>query len=179
MPKPSCKRKEAKEAQEKADAEAKAKKEAEAKSQGGCKESRKVASCYEGGKEARRTQRVKQRAKSIDFKVLGEASSSELKSEVKKGATTLEVANAKDFTESGSAEINDAKGSTIIAWTGKDGSTLTGVSGVTRVFSAKAALVVKDDLQVIKGIGPFIEEKLNALGITTYRKTTCQHDCKT
>ena len=27
----------------------------------------------------------------------------------------------------------------------------------------------KDDLQ-IKGIGPFIEEKLNALGITTYRQ---------
>jgi len=26
----------------------------------------------------------------------------------------------------------------------------------------------KDDLQVIKGIGPFIEEKLNALGIYTY-----------
>ena len=93
-----------------------------------------------------------------------------MKSEVKKGATTLEVANAKDFAESGSAEINDAKGSTIIAWTGKDGNTLTGVSGVTRIFSAKAALVVKDDLQVIKGIGPFIEEKLNALGITTYRQ---------
>ena len=26
----------------------------------------------------------------------------------------------------------------------------------------------KDDLQVIKGIGPFIEEKLNALGIYTF-----------
>ena len=26
----------------------------------------------------------------------------------------------------------------------------------------------KDDLQVIKGVGPFIEEKLNALGIYTY-----------
>ena len=113
---------------------------------------------------------MKQRAKTIDFKVLGEAESSELKSEVKKGATTLEVANAKDFAESGSAEINDAKGSTIIAWTGKDGNTLTGVSGVTRVFAAKAVLMAKDDLQVIKGIGPFIEEKLNALGITTYRQ---------
>ena len=31
-------------------------------------------------------------------------------------------------------------------------------------------IVVKDDLQVIKGIGPFLEEKLNALGITTYRQ---------
>ena len=150
---------EAKEAQEKAEAEAKAKKEAE----------KKPVTTKEAKKQEE-LQRVKQRAKSIDFKVLGEASSSELKSEVKKGATTLEVANAKDFAERGSAEINDAKGSTIIAWTGKDGNTLTGVSGVTRVFSAKAALVVKDDLQVIKGIGPFIEEKLNALGITTYRQ---------
>ena len=121
-------------------------------------------------KKQEELQRVKKRAKSIDFKVIGEASSSELKSEVKKGATTLEVANAKDFAESGSAEINDAKGSNVIAWTGKDGNTLTGVSGVTRVFAAKAVLMVKDDLQVIKGIGPFIEEKLNALGITTYRQ---------
>ena len=28
----------------------------------------------------------------------------------------------------------------------------------------------KDDLQVIKGVGPFIEEKLNALGIYTYKQ---------
>jgi predicted flap endonuclease-1-like 5' DNA nuclease len=27
-----------------------------------------------------------------------------------------------------------------------------------------------DDLQVIKGIGSFLAEKLNALGITTYRQ---------
>jgi predicted flap endonuclease-1-like 5' DNA nuclease len=27
-----------------------------------------------------------------------------------------------------------------------------------------------DDLQVIKGVGPFLAEKLNALGITTYRQ---------
>ena len=157
---------EAKEAQEKADAEAKAKKEAKE----AAKKAEKKPVATKEAKKQEELQRVKQRAKSIDFKVLGKASSSELKSEVKKGATTLEVANAKDFAESGSAEINDTKGSTIIAWTGKDGNTLTGVSGVTRVFSAKAALVVKDDLQVIKGIGPFIEEKLNALGITTYRQ---------
>ncbi|MGB1522994.1 MAG: helix-hairpin-helix domain-containing protein, partial [Candidatus Poseidoniaceae archaeon] len=149
----------AKEAEEKAKAEAAAKKKAE----------KKPAATKEAKKQEE-LQRVKQRAKTIDFKVIGEAESSELKNEVKKGATTLEVANAKDFAESGSAEINDAKGSTIIAWTGKDGNTLTGVSGVTRVFAAKAVLMVKDDLQVIKGIGPFIEEKLNALGITTYRQ---------
>ena len=28
----------------------------------------------------------------------------------------------------------------------------------------------RDDLQTIKGVGPFIEEKLNALGITTFRQ---------
>ena len=153
-------------------AEEKAAKEAEDKKAAAtaAKKAKKKPAAVKEAKKQEELQRVKQRAKSIDFKVLGEASSTELKSEVKKGATTLEVANAKDFAESGSAEINDAKGSTIIVWTGKDGNTLTGVSGVTRVFSAKAALIVKDDLQVIKGIGPFIEEKLNALGITTYRQ---------
>ena len=167
------KAKEEEEAKKKAEAEAKAAKEAEEKAKAEAAAKKKAEKKPATTKEAKKQeelQRVKQRAKTIDFKVLGEAESSELKSEVKKGATTLEVANAKDFAESGSAEINDAKGSTIIAWTGKDGNTLTGVSGVTRVFAAKAVLMVKDDLQVIKGIGPFIEEKLNALGITTYRQ---------
>ena len=169
------KAKEEEEAKKKAEAEAKAaakkKKRKKAKAEAAAKKkAEKKPATTKEAKKQEELQRVKQRAKTIDFKVLGEAESSELKSEVKKGATTLEVANAKDFAESGSAEINDAKGSTIIAWTGKDGNTLTGVSGVTRVFAAKAVLMVKDDLQVIKGIGPFIEEKLNALGITTYRQ---------
>ena len=47
---------------------------------------------------------------------------------------------------------------------------MTGVSGVTRIFGTASIIMVKDDLQVIKGIGPFLEEKLNALGITTYRQ---------
>ena len=113
---------------------------------------------------------MKSRADSIDFKTLGEATSSTLKSEVKKGATTLEVANAKEFAEAGTAAISDESGSSVISWTGKDGNALTGVKGVTRVFGTATVVTVKDDLQVIKGIGPFIEEKLNALGITTYRQ---------
>ena len=113
---------------------------------------------------------MKERAKTIDFKVLGVASTTELKEKVEKGATTLEVADADAFEEQGSASITDTKGSTMIAWTGKDGNALTGVTGVTRVFAAAATLRAKDDLQVIKGIGPFIEAKLNALGITTYRQ---------
>ena len=106
----------------------------------------------------------------IDFKTLGEATSSTLKSEVKKGETTLEVANAKEFAEAGTAAISDEAGSSVITWTGKDGNALTGVKGVTRVFGTATVVMAKDDLQVIKGIGPFIEEKLNALGITTYRQ---------
>ena len=68
------------------------------------------------------------------------------------------------------AWISDSAGTSVIAWTGKDGNVLTGVSGVTRTFAAASIVLVKDDLQVIKGIGPFLEEKLNALGITTYRQ---------
>jgi len=151
-----------KEAKAKADAEAKAAAEKEAKA-------KKPASTKEAKKQEE-LERVKERAKQIDFKVIGQASSTELKEEVKKGATTLEVANAADFEEQGSASIRDGKGTTRISWTGKDGNALTGVTGVTRVFAASATLTAQDDLQVIKGIGPFIEEKLNALGITTYRQ---------
>ena len=121
-------------------------------------------------KKQEELQRVKERASTINFEALGEASSSELKTEVEEGAETLEVASASDFADSGSARISDSAGTSVIAWTGKDGNVLTGVSGVTRTFAAASIVLVKDDLQVIKGIGPFLEEKLNALGITTYRQ---------
>ncbi|MEC7178052.1 MAG: helix-hairpin-helix domain-containing protein, partial [Candidatus Thermoplasmatota archaeon] len=153
-------KKEAEAAEKKAKAEAEKAKKAAAK---------KPATTKEAKKEEE-IQRVKSRAKTINFKVIGVASSSKLKNEVKKGAKTLEVADAKEFADSGSAAVTDDKGSTVISWTGKDGNTLTGVSGVTRVFGKASVVMVKDDLQVIKGIGPFIEEKLNALGITTYRQ---------
>ena len=164
------KAKEEEEAKKKAEAEAKA---AEEKAKAEAAAKKKVEKKPAATKEAKKQeelQRVKKRAKSIDFKVIGEASSSELKSEVKKGATTLEVGNASEFADSGSAAITDSEGSTLISWTGKDGNVLTGVSGVTRIFGAASIVMVKDDLQVIKGIGPFLEEKLNALGITTYRQ---------
>ena len=157
-------KKEAEEAEKQAKADAKA--EAEKAKKAAAK---KPATTKEAKKEEE-IQRVKSRAKTINFKVIGVASSTKLKSEVKKGATTLEVGDAKEFADSGSAAITDDKGSTVISWTGKDGNTLTGVSGVTRVFGKASVVMVKDDLQVIKGIGPFIEEKLNALGITTYRQ---------
>ena len=82
----------------------------------------------------------------------------------------MQVSDASKFEDAGSAAITDESGSSVISWTGKDGNALTGVKGVTRVFGTATVVTVKDDLQVIKGIGPFIEEKLNALGITTYRQ---------
>ena len=43
-----------------------------------------------------------------------------------------------------------------------------GVKGIKRVFAAAATVTARDDLQTIKGIGPFIEDKLHALGIFTF-----------
>ena len=123
-------------------------------------------------KKQEELERVKSRAKSIDFKVLGEATSSKLKTEVKKGATSLEVADASQFADAGSAALTDKDGTSVISWTGKDGNALTGVSGITRVFGKASIVTTKDDLQVIKGIGPFIEEKLNALGIFTFKQVS-------
>ena len=160
----------AKEAAAAAAAEEKAKAEADKKAKEEAAAKKKAKPATKETKKQAELKRVKSRAKSIDFKVLGEATSSTLKTEVKKGATRLEVADTSQFADAGTAALEDTKGSTVISWTGKDGSSLTGVSGVTRAFAKAAIVTTKDDLQVIKGIGPFIEEKLNALGITTYRQ---------
>jgi len=157
-----------KKAEEEAAAKKKAEEEAAAKKK--AEEAKKAKPVTKEAKKEAELERVKSRAETIDFKVLGKATTSELKSEVKKGATSLEVADASEFAEAGSAALVDDGGSTVISWTGKDGNALTGVSGITRVFGKAAVVTSKDDLQVIKGIGPFIEEKLNALGITTYRQ---------
>ena len=163
--------KKAKAAEEKAAKEAAAKKKAEEEAAAKkAAEAKKAKPATKEAKKEAELERVKARAETIDFKVLGKATSSELKSEVKKGATSLEVADASEFADSGSAALVDKSGSTVISWTGKEGNALTGVSGITRVFGKAAVVTTKDDLQVIKGIGPFIEEKLNALGITTYRQ---------
>ncbi len=157
----------AKKAEEDAAAAALLAKEEEEKA---AKEAAASKSSSKEEKKQEELRRVKERASTINFETLGEASSSELKSDVEEGAETLEVASASDFADSGSARISDSAGASVIAWTGKDGNVLTGVSGVTRTFAAASIVLVKDDLQVIKGIGPFLEEKLNALGITTYRQ---------
>ena len=149
----------------------KAAKEAKAAEEKAAKEAeRKPKPASKEAKKQEELKRVKSRAKSIDFKVLGEANSSKLRTDVKKGATSLEVADASEFADAGSAALTDKDGTTVISWTGKDGNALTGVSGITRVFGKASIVTTKDDLQVLKGVGPFIEEKLNALGITTYRQ---------
>ncbi|OIR23298.1 MAG: hypothetical protein BEU00_03280 [Marine Group III euryarchaeote CG-Epi3] len=121
-------------------------------------------------KKQEELERVKARSESIDFNVIGVATQSTLANEVEGGSSEVELADASEFENGGSATITDADGSETFTWKGKQGNQLTGVAGITRTFVAASIVVSKDDLQVIKGIGPFIEEKLNALGIYTYRQ---------
>lgn len=116
-------------------------------------------------KKEKELERIKARSEKIDFEVLGEATSSTLSKPVEKDASEIDLEDASDFEKAGTATITDADGSEIITWTSKKGNALFGIAGLTRAFVAASIVVAKDDLQVIKGIGPFIEEKLNALGI--------------
>ena len=114
--------------------------------------------------------RVAERAKEIDFTTLGVAARSTVSEPVEKGATELSVGDTSAFEESGSAWVQDQDGGMSISWTGKTASALLGVSGLKRAFAAAATVTARDDLQRIKGVGPFIAEKLNMLGITTFRQ---------
>ncbi|DAC24263.1 MAG TPA: hypothetical protein D7H76_05100 [Candidatus Poseidoniales archaeon] len=114
--------------------------------------------------------RVAERAKEIDFTTLGVAARAAVSEPVEKGATELSVGDTSAFEESGSAWVQDRDGGMSISWTGKTASALIGVSGLKRAFAAAATVTARDDLQRIKGVGPFIAEKLNMLGITTFRQ---------
>lgn len=114
--------------------------------------------------------RVAERAKEIDFTTLGVAARGAISEPVEKGATELSVGDTSAFEESGSAWVQDQDGGMSISWTGKTASALLGVSGLKRAFAAAATVTARDDLQRIKGVGPFIAEKLNMLGITTFRQ---------
>ena len=114
--------------------------------------------------------RVAEKAKSIDFGTLGVASSTKLKKKVEKNSTELEVGDASKFAESGEAYISDVEGGARISWKSKSGNKLVDVKGIKRGFAAAAIVTVRDDLQTIKGIGPFIEDKLHALGIFTFNQ---------
>jgi hypothetical protein len=116
-------------------------------------------------KKQKELERVKARSEKIDFEVLGKATSSALSKPVEKDASEIELEDASKFNDRGTATITDADGSEIITWTSRKENALFGIAGLTRAFVAASIVVAKDDLQIIKGIGPFIEEKLNALGI--------------
>ena len=114
--------------------------------------------------------RVSERAKEIDFGTLGVAAQSTASAPIEAGSDELSLGDTSAFEESGSAWVADGQGGLSISWTGKTASALIGVTGLKRAFAAAAVVTARDDLQTIKGVGPFIEEKLNALGITTFRQ---------
>ena len=114
--------------------------------------------------------RISEKAKSIDFTTLGVAARSVASKPVEKGATEVSIGDTSDFEEAGSAWVQDDEGGMNISWTGKTATALTGVKGLKRGFAAAATVTASDDLQKIKGVGPFIEDKLNALGIYTFEQ---------
>ena len=114
--------------------------------------------------------RISEKAKSIDFTTLGVAARSVASKPVEKGATEVSIGDTSAFEESGSAWVQDDEGGMNISWTGKTATALTGVKGLKRGFAAAATVTASDDLQRIKGVGPFIEDKLNALGIYTFEQ---------
>ena len=114
--------------------------------------------------------RISEKAKSIDFTTLGVAARSVASKPVEKGATEVSIGDTSDFDEAGSAWVQDDEGGMNISWTGKTATALTGVKGLKRGFAAAATVTASDDLQRIKGVGPFIEDKLNALGIYTFEQ---------
>ena len=114
--------------------------------------------------------RISEKAKSIDFTTLGVAARSVASKPVEKGATEVAIGDTSNFEEAGTAWVQDDEGGMNISWTGKTATALTGVKGLKRGFAAAATVTASDDLQRIKGVGPFIEDKLNALGIYTFEQ---------
>jgi len=113
--------------------------------------------------------RVSAKAELLDLSELGETEETTIKEEIAKGSDSIKLADASEFPESGRGYVNDGEGENLsIKWKSKDGDLLTGVSGVSRIIVSGAKFYRKDELQKIKGIGPFIEEKLNALGLYTF-----------
>ena len=202
--------KEAKAAEKKAKAEADKKAEEEAAAAAAAEKeakAKKPASTKEAKKQEE-LKRVKERAKSIDFAVLGTAKASEKDDlqaikgigpfiEEKLNAlgiyTWLQVSKMTSALED---EVNEA----IEFFPGRvkrdqwvaqakillgedvelDEKALKQAEELERIAQKAekidfatlgvASASEKDDLKAIKGIGPFIEEKLNALGIYTFRQ---------
>jgi predicted flap endonuclease-1-like 5' DNA nuclease/alpha-tubulin suppressor-like RCC1 family protein len=196
-----------KKAKEEAAAAAAAEKEAKAKAEAEAK----AAAAKPVTKEAKKQEeleRVKERAKSIDFAVLGTAKASEKDDlqaikgigpfiEEKLNAlgiyTWLQVSKMTSALED---EVNEAieffpgrvkrdqwvaQAKILLGEDVKlDEKALKQAEELERIAQKAekidfatlgvASASEKDDLKAIKGIGPFIEEKLNALGIYTFRQ---------
>ena len=114
--------------------------------------------------------RVSDRSSGIDFGVIGNAQVTGSSSEAKEGTSYLEIEDSASFPERGSAYVYHIEGYMPIQWRGKSGNELTGVTGIDRDIPAGARVTRRDDLKMINGLGPFIEEKLNALGIYTFEQ---------
>jgi hypothetical protein len=114
--------------------------------------------------------RVASNASSIDFETIGHTARSEIMSEYSPGNSKITLSDASQFPKSGNAYINDEDGDIFISWTDKNDNSLIGVIGMKRDFRQGAVLINRDNLQEISGIGPFIEQKLNALGIFTFEQ---------
>jgi len=114
--------------------------------------------------------RVSERSSGIDFGVIGTAQVTGSTSDVYEGSSYLEVEDSANFPDRGSAYLYHVEGYVPITWKGKSGNKLTEVSGIDRNVPAGARVTRKDDLKMINGLGPFIEEKLNALGIYTFEQ---------
>jgi predicted flap endonuclease-1-like 5' DNA nuclease len=149
----------AKEAKAQADADAKEAKAAEAKA---AKEAKAQADA--DAKEAKAAEaKAAKEAKAAEEKAAKEAKAAEAKA-----AKEAKAAEAKAAKEA-AAKKSEKKPATKEA---KKKEELKRVQERSETIdfailgTAKAS--DKDDLQVMKGIGPFIEEKLNALGIYTY-----------
>ena len=207
----------AKEEEEKAakEAEAKAKKEAEAAAKKKAEEEDAAAAAAAAAKPANKEEkkkaelkRVKERSKSIDFKVLGKAKASEKDDlQVIKGVgpfieeklNALGIYTYKQISKM-TSKLEDSVNEAIEFFPGRvkrdqwvaqakillgedvklDEKALKKSEELARV-AAKAESIDfatiglasasdRDDLQTLKGIGPFIEEKLNALGIFKFEQ---------
>ena len=210
-------KKEAKKAEAKAkkEAEAAAKKKAEEEAAAKKKAEEEAAAAAAAAKPANKEEkkkaelkRVKERSKSIDFKVLGKAKASEKDDlQVIKGVgpfieeklNALGIYTYKQISKM-TSKLEDTVNEAIEFFPGRvrrdqwvaqakillgedvklDEKALKQAEELARV-AAKAESIDfatigvasasdKDDLQTLKGIGPFIEEKLNALGIFKFEQ---------
>ena len=85
---------------------------------------------------------------------------------VEKGATELSVGDTSGFERQ---RVGQTGRRNEHPWTGKTASACW-ASPASRGLAAAATVTARDDLQRIKGVGPFIAEKANMLGITTFRQ---------